>query len=214
MAYLSLMRVLIDGSEVSWDLSAPRTFGEVAEEAGRRAAAGGRVVSRVEVDGREISTRIEREFAERAVGEIGEVRITTATPDALLREALDGALDLSEAILRDVRSVAASIRTGDIAAAKSLYVSCVESLATFFQLAGAVFNGVRSGAFPLPDAAMPGTGELPPPPTSTAEILQRLLSAQKAEDWTAMAVLLEGEIAPNLRDWSSFFSAMRGTAPG
>jgi len=208
------MRLLIDGSDVSWDLSALHTFGTVVEEAGRRAAAGGRVVSRVIVDGREISTRLEREIAARPSGEIGEVRITTTTPGALLREALDGALDLSVAILRDVQSVAASIRSGDIPAARSLYVSCVESLATFFQLAGAVFNGVQSGAFPLPGTVTSGAGELPSPPSSTAEILQRLLSAQKAEDWGAMAVLLEGEIVPNLREWSSFFSAMRGSAAG
>ena len=214
MAYLPPMRLMIDGSEVSWDLSALHTFGSVVEEAGRRAGAGGRVVSRVIVDGREISTRLEREIAARPSGEIGEVRITTTTPGALLREALDGALDLSTAILRDVQSVAASIRSGDIPAARSLYVSCIESLATFFQLAGAVFNGVQSGAFPLPGTATQGSGELPSPPSSTAEILQRLLSAQKAEDWGAMAVLLEGEIVPNLREWSSFFSAMRGSAAG
>lgn len=213
MAYLSLMRLLVDGSEVSWDLSALRTFGDVAEEAGRQAASGGRVVSRIEVDGREISTRLEREIAALSLGEIGEVRIATTTPGALLREALDGAIDLSGAILRDVGSVASSIRSGDIPAAKALYASCVESLATFFQLAGAVFNGVRSGAFPLPEAAA-GIGELPPPPSSTAEILQRLLSVQNAEDWSAMAALLECEITPNLREWSSFFSAMRGTVPG
>ncbi len=110
--------------------------------------------------------------------------------------------------------MAGSIRSGDIPAARSLYVSCVESLATFFQLAGAVFHGVQSGAFPLPGTVTSGAGELPSPPSSTAEILQRLLSAQKAEDWGAMAVLLEGEIVHNLREWSSFFSAMRGSAAG
>jgi len=169
---------------------------------------------KVRVDGREISTRLESEIAARPPDGIGEVRIATTTHGALLQEALDGALDLSAAILRDVRSVTASIRSGDIPAARSLYVSCVESLATFFQLAGAVFNGVRSGAFPLPGAAAPGGAELPSPPSSTAEILQRLLSAQKTEDWGAMAVLLESEIVPNLLEWSSFFSAMRRSGAG
>jgi hypothetical protein len=206
------MRLLIDGSEVSWDVSAPRTFGEVMEEAGRRAAAQGRVVSRVSVGGREISTRLEREMAARPPGEIGEVRISTTTPGALLREALDGGLDLCAAILRDLRSVVASLKAGDIPAATSLYVSCVESLATFFQLAGAVFNGIQSGAFPLPGGAPAGAGELPSPPSSTAEILERLLAAQKSEDWGTMAVLLEDRIVPNLAEWSAFLSAMRGQA--
>ena len=207
MAYLSSMRLRIDGSEVSWDPSALPTFGEVVEEAGKRAAAGGRIISRVVVEGREISTRLEREIADRPPGGLGEVQITTTTPRELMREALDGALDLSTAILRDVRSVASSIRSGDVPAAKSLYASCVESMATFVHLAAAVFNGTRSGAFSLAEIS-PG-GELPSPPSSTAEILQRLLSAQKAEDWVSMAALLEEEIVPNLRSWSSFFTAMR-----
>jgi len=206
------MRLLIDGTEISWDPSALRTFGEVVEEAGRRAAAGGRVVSRVVVDGREVSARLEQEMAARPAGGIGEVHVATTTPRALLREALDGGLDLSAAILRDVQSAADSIRSGDLPAAKALYVSGVESLATFFQLAAAVFNGIQSGAFPLSGGPAGEGGELPPPPSSTAEILQRLLSVQKAEDWGAMAELLEGEIAPNLREWSSFFSLLRKTA--
>jgi hypothetical protein len=206
------MRLLIDGSEVSWDVSALRTFGEVMEEAGKRAAGQGRVFSRVSVEDREIPTHLEREMAERPPGEIGEVRISTTTPAALLREALDGALDLCAAILRDVRSVVVSLKAGDIPAATSLYVSCVESLATFFQLAGAVFNGIQSGAFPLPGGAPSGAGELPSPPSSTAEILERLLAAQKSGDWEAMAALLEERIVPNLAEWSAFLSAMRGSA--
>ena len=204
------MQLLIDASEVSWDVSALRTFGEVMEEAGRRAAARGRVVSRVTVEGREISTRLEKELASLPPGEIGVVRISTTTPRELLREALDGGLDLCAAILRDVRAVVASLRAGDIPAATSLYVSCVESLATYFQLAGAVFNGIQSGAFPLPGGATSGAGELPSPPSSTAEILEQLLAAQKSGDWTSMAALLEDRIVPNLEKWSAFFSAMRG----
>ncbi len=202
------MQLWIDDSEVPWDASALRTFGEVMEEVGRRSAAAGRVVSRVSVDGREVSTSLEREMAERPPAEIGVVRVSTKTPPDLLREALDGGLELCAAILRDVRSVAESIRAGDLPAAGSLYASCVESLATFFQLAGAIFSGFQSGAFPLPGS---GAGELPSPPSSTAEILEQLLSAQKAEEWGTMAVLLQDRIVPNLEEWSAFFSAIRGT---
>jgi hypothetical protein len=182
------------------------------EEAVRREAARGRVVSRVSVDGREISTRLEKELASLPPGEVGVVRISTTTPRELLGEALDGGVDLCAAIVRDVRAVAASLRAGDIPAATSLYVSCIESLATYFQLAGAVFNGIQSGAFPLPGETPAGAGELPAPPSSTAEILERLLAAQKAGDWATMADLLEDRIVPNLAEWSAFLSAMRGTA--
>ena len=209
MAYLPTMRLWIDGEEVSWNVSAFRTFGDAMEEAGKRAAGGGRVVSRVSVDGKEISTRLEREMASRPAVEIGEVRVVTTTSGELLREALDGGLDLCGAILRDVRTVAGTIRSGDLPAATALYASCVESLATFFQLAGAVFSGFQSGAFPIPGwSAAEGSG-LPSPPSSTGEILERLLAAQRAEDWGAVAGLLEERIVPNLTEWSAFLSAIR-----
>lgn len=208
------MQLLIDGNEVSWDVSGLRTFGEVMQEAGRRAAARGRVVSRVSVGDREISTALEKELASTPPREVGVVRITTTTPAALLQEAIDGGLDLCAAVLRDLRSVVASLKSGDISAATSLYVVCVESLATFFQLAGAVFLGIQSGAFPLPGGAASGAGELPAPPSSTAEILERLLSAQKAGDWASMASLLQERIVPNLEEWHAFLKAMRGPAPG
>jgi hypothetical protein len=202
------MRLRIDGIDVSPDLSAGPTFGAVLAEAGRKVASEGRVVSRIVADGREISTRFEREMADRPSGEIDTVDITTATPDALSREALDGAVDLSLAIRRDAVAILASLRAGDLAAAGPRFAACVESLGTFFRLATAVFNAIGTGVFPL--AVHPGSaGELPSPPLATAGILQRLLKAQKETDWGAVADILDREIVPNIDGWSAFFKALK-----
>ena len=79
------MRLRIDGGDVSLDLSAGSAFGDVLAQAGRKVASEGRIVSRIAVDGREISTRFEREMADRPVGEIDTVDIATTPPDALFR---------------------------------------------------------------------------------------------------------------------------------
>jgi hypothetical protein len=202
------MRLRIDGSDVSFDPSGGSTFGAVLAEAGRKVASQGRVVSRIVADGREISTRFEREMADRPVGEVATVEVTTSTPRALFREALDGAIGLSLAIRRDAETILSSLRAGDLPAAGPRYAACVESLGTFFQLAGAVFNAIGTGVFPL---AVPSgsPGELPTPPLATAGILQRLLEAQKAGDWNAVADILEGEILPNIDGWSRFFIALK-----
>ena len=202
------MRLRIDGFDVSLDLSAGSTFGAVLAEAGRTAASRGRVVSRIVADGREISTRFEQEMADRPAGEFDTVDVTTTTPDALFREALDGAIDLSLAIRRDAEATLSSLRAGDLAAAGPRYAASIESLGTFFRLAGAIFNGIGTGVFPI--ASRPGNaGELPSPPDATAGILERLLQAQKAGDWNAVADLLEGEIVPNIDGWSVFFHALK-----
>ena len=202
------MRLRIDGGDVSLDLSAGSAFCAVLAQAGRKVASEGRVVSRIVVDGREISTQFEREMADRPVGEIDTVDIATTTPDALFREALDGAVDLSLAIRRDAVAILSSLRGGDLAAAGPRYAACIESLGTFFQLAGAVFNAIGTGVFPL--AVRPGSAEeLPSPPFATAGILQRLLRTQKENDWNAVADILELEILPNIDGWSAFFKALK-----
>ncbi len=201
------MRLRIDGCDVSLDLPAGSTFGAVLAEAGRKVASEGRVVSRIVADGREISTRFEREMADRPFAGIAGIEISTTTPDALFREALDGAVDLSLAIRRDVVTILSSLRAGDLAAAGPRYATCIESLGTFFQLAGAVFNAIGAGVFPL--AVRPGSAvELPSPPIATAGILQRLLRTQKGNDWNAVADILEREILPNIDGWSAFFKAL------
>jgi hypothetical protein len=202
------MRLRIDGCDVSLDLSAGSTFGAVLAEAGRKVASEGRVVSRIVADGREISTRFEREMADRSVDGINGVEISTTTPDALLREALDGAVDLSLAIRRDAVTIVGFLRAGDLTAAGPRYAACIESLGTFFQLAGAVFNAIGTGVFPL--SVRPGSaGELPSPPDATAGILQRLIRTQKGNDWNAVADILELEILPNIDGWSAFFKALK-----
>ena len=202
------MRLRIDGFDVPLDPSAGSTLGAVLAGAGGKVAAEGRVVSRIVADGREISTRFEREMDDRPIGGIDTVDVTTTTPDALFREALDGAVDLSLAIRRDAATILSALRAGDLAAAGPRYAACVESLGTFFQLAGAVFNAIGTGVFPLavrPESA----GELPTPPLATAGILQRLLRAQKGNDWNAVADILEKEILPNIDGWSAFFVALK-----
>jgi hypothetical protein len=202
------MRLRIDGSDVPLGLSAGSTFGAVLAEAGRKVASQGRIVSRIVADGREISTRVEREMADRSIGEIDTVDVTTMPPAALFREALDGAIDLSLAIRRDAETILSSLRAGDLAAAGPRYAACIETLGTFFQLAGAIFNAIGTGVFPV--AVHSGNaGELPTPPDATALILQRLLRTQKASDWNAVADILEGEILPNIDGWSSFFRALK-----
>ncbi|HZL97549.1 MAG TPA: hypothetical protein VFB91_02425 [Terriglobales bacterium] len=202
------MHLRIDGCDVSLELPEGSTFGAVLAEAGRKVASEGRVLSRIVADGREISTRFEREMTDRLAGEINEVEVSTTTPGALFEEAIDGAVDLSLAIRRDAVTILSSLRAGDLTTASPRYAACIESLGTFFHLAGAIFNAIGAGVFPL--AVRPGSaGELPSPPPATAEILQRLLRTQKESDWNAVADILEREILPNIDGWSAFFKAIK-----
>jgi len=202
------MRLFLDETEIALDLSCFRTFGAVIEEVTLRASASGRIVHGIGVDGKEISLDEEREMSDRPVKEIDSLHIRTTTSEALLKEAIDGAVYLSEALRHDIRTVVASIHENGACDAKTLCVSCIESLGTFFQLTGAVFNGVSAGVFTLPESASGKSMELPEPPTEISVTLQRFFDVWQAQDWPRIASIFEEEISPHIEEWAEFFSAM------
>ena len=206
------MRILIDETEVVWDPTSLRTFGDVIEEMAQRASSSGRIIHGIEVDGKEVSIDEEREMSARCVDEIDSIHVRTTTSAALIEEAIEGAVCLSEALRHDIRIVVGFIRENDAHGAKNLCISCIESIGTFFHLAGAVFNGVRTGAFTLPASSSGGRVELPEPPAEFPGVLKRFIDMWQARDWLQMASMLEDEISPHIEEWAAFFSAMKDKA--
>jgi len=208
----SIMRLLIDEMEIIWDPASLRTFGDVIEEMARRASSSGRIIHGIEVNGEEVSIDEEREMSARCVDEIDSIHVRTTTSGELIEEAIEGAVCLSEALRHDIRIVVGFIRENDAVGAKDLCISCIESIGTFFHLAGAVFNGVRMGAFSLPASASGERVELPAPPAEFPGILKRFIDVWQAKDWLQMASILENEISPHIEEWAEFFSAMKDKA--
>ncbi len=201
------MRVRVDGNEVSWDLSRCANLQGVLEEIYRKVGETGRIVGRIEIDGRELTRQEEKEAGDRPLDAVGEVSLATGTVDELFRSSMAGAVTLADAIGKDIGKAVEAYRSGDAGRGQSLYTACIEAMGTFFQLAGGILNGVQSGHFHLPSDAKEADF---PPSTETAGILERLLEHQQREDWTAMADLLEYEVAPNLRKWVDFLGTLTG----
>jgi hypothetical protein len=204
-------RLQIDGIESGWDLTGLTNVSGLMGRLYERAAAEGRVVCRVEVDGQEIDPSEEGAMAGTALDGITEVRVVTGTAAELYRSGLEGALTLADAIASDIARATASFRRGDFGEGLSMYMACVESMETFFQLSGAILGGIEAGAFVPPPAD--GEGAEGPPSSGTSEALGRLLEAQRAEDWTLMADLLEYEVVPDLEGWKRFLERLKGAQP-
>jgi hypothetical protein len=200
------MRLLIDGNETALDLAGIETVRDLLDDLYRRTAGTGRVVYRVEIDGRDLSASAEKEMAAVPLADVGRICVTTNSPEELLRNGLEGAIALCDAICADIGKTTEAFRLGEGERGRALYVACVESLGTFFQLSGAILNGFRAGFFS--GAKWPASAP-EAPSDATADILGRLLEHQKGEDWTAMADVLEFEVAPNLGGWRGFFSALK-----
>ncbi|HEY3489980.1 MAG TPA: hypothetical protein VGK27_07660 [Candidatus Deferrimicrobiaceae bacterium] len=199
-------RLLIDGNEAQWELSGLPDLSALMLRLYQDSADSGRVVCRVEVDGRELDAAGEKELADTPLAGFTEVSVTTGTAAELYKSGIAGALSLAEAMRTDIGRASASFRQGDFEGGMSMYMACVSSMETFFQLCGAILGGFQAGCFIMGE----GTAPPEPPSTDTAEILNRLLEAQRGEDWTLMADVLEYEVVPNLDGWSRFLGELQG----
>ncbi len=200
------MHLVIDGKETPWDFSGLTNVQDLMNDLYAKTAGTGRVVYRVEIDGKELSASGEKEMAAAPLSGIERISLTTNSPGELLRNGLEGAITLCDAICGDIGRTVEAFRLGEGEKGQSCYVACVESMGTFFQLSGAILNGFRAGFF---SGAMWPAGTPEVPSDATAEVLGRLLEHQKGEDWTAMADVLEFEVVPNLRGWREFLSRLR-----
>ncbi len=195
------MDVIIDGDAASFDLAGGATFADLMEAAYRRAADTGRVVSRVEVDGAELSIESEREMAASPLSGLSEVRLTTSSRADVLRKGLAGARVLGEAIRRDVDQAVCAFRAGDGARGLDGCGSCIRSLETFYPLVESLLDGMRSGFFPVPGGAEP----LPSLPLrEPTGMLGRLREHHRKKDLAVTADILERETALDLRAWLAF----------
>lgn len=195
------MNVIIDGDAASFDVPDGATFAKLMEVAYRKAADAGRVVSRVEVDGGELTIESEREMAPALLSGLSEVRLTTSSRADVLRKGLAGARVLGEAIRRDVEQAVDLLRSGDGARGMACSETCIRSLETFLPLVDSLLDGMRSGFFPAPG----GSGRLPCPPSrEPTGMLARLRDRHRAQDLAATAEILEHETEPDLRAWLAF----------
>ncbi len=199
-------RLTIDGIESGLDLSGIGEMSVLMNTLYDKTASEGRVLCRVTVDGIELDAHAEKAMASIALSGVGTVDVTTGTAAELYMSGIEGGLTLVDAICTDIGRSTASFRQGDFEGGLSMYMACVSSMETFFNLSGAILSGFQAGCFIM------GEGQVVPevPSSDTADILGRLLEAQRLEDWTLMADVLEYDVVPNLGGWKAFLESLNG----
>lgn len=200
------MKVTIDGNPVSCDMTGVTTGEGAMAVLYRKVADSGRLVYRVEVNGRELSTLEEQGMDSVGVEQVHEISLTTNSPGELLRNSLAGVIELADGLRSDFAHAVEAYRTGDVQGGSSRYLGCVGGMELFFRMTGAILEGTRTGWLPA-DPSEPRAADSRS--RETTEILERLIEYQAREDWTAMADVLEYELEPNLREWKQVLGEVR-----
>lgn len=143
------------------------------------------------------------------------VGIPSITPDdtsplprrALVQEAVDTALDSLEILERQARDVARRFRRQTLADANQGLTYLVQSTQTLLRLADMAAAASDTTLEHL-CAAHHITA-----PADTSDAVSNLIREQLAEDWLAVAIVLEQRFLAALAGWRSVFETLGGTAP-
>ena len=177
----------------------PTTWGELLDMLDVLAAADGKIMSAVRLDGVEEPAFREPGVAARTLNGIARVEVESATPGAFLRSCLGEAIGPLEALADTVRTLAEIYRGHDVTRGHqglTQLASDLRNLATLVAMLG--------GPIGIDLTAAGGDGQ-----TADQQIdalgaaLDALVSAQVAEDWLTVADILEYDLEPLIRRWAT-----------
>lgn len=135
------------------------------------------------------------------------VESAEAPSRALVLEAVETALDSLETLERQARDVARRFRRQTLADANLGLSYLVQSTQTLLRLADMTANASGTTL----DALCERHGITAPADTNLA--VTHLIREQLAEDWTALAIVLEQRFLGALAGWRTVFETLGGAAP-
>ncbi len=183
-----MVRIRCDGTEREIDLSGCESVGDAIARCLHPES--DRVVTRVEVDGRDLSSE-DRELLESiALGDVARVDVETDTPTSVALATLASADEYLGRIREALAQTSSLLRGGKIEQGNRLYADLLDALSVL------VF-AVASAGQQLGDAGR----TLHEIESDLQPWLDALLDAQKLRDWVRVADYLEYEIDPIMGDW-------------
>jgi hypothetical protein len=202
-------RIFRDGVEETVEF--PRqSWGDVLAHLESRCAADGRLVTSVRFDGVDQPSFRDPAALRQPITNVATIDIDTSTPTGLLTQSLDEAVRAVGTLASAAERVGAAFRGFDIEQANLDLGELAQGLGTLIALAQALGQaaGVDLDVLATPD----GTGsKMIADLTTQAE---SLIAASDGGDWITVADIIEYDLAPMLRQWSSLFDALRTEATG
>jgi hypothetical protein len=200
-------RIVRDGVEEVVEF--PRqSWGDVLSHLETRCAAEGRLLTAVRFDGVDQPSFRDPAVLQQTVATVAVIDIDTSTPTGLLTQSLDEAVSAVGTLAAAAERVGGAFRGFDIDQANCDLGELAQGLGTLIALAQALGQAADVDLDVL--ATPHGTGsKMVADLTAQAEAL---IAASQGSDWITVADIIEYDLAPMLRKWSSLFDALRTEA--
>lgn len=177
------------------DPSGPQNWGELLDLLENGHAGARQIVTAVRFSGVAVPTFRELPTLARALGEVGEIEVETATVEELLRESAQAAYDSIAPLRNAVRRVAERLRDGNPRTASRDLPELTASVQT---LTGV--TAMLAGARELIGAHRTDFDALV---QRLCVVVDSIIASQSRSNWLAVASVLEDELMPTLAAWAS-----------
>jgi hypothetical protein len=194
---------LVNDTPTSLDFR-PETWGALLEALDAALLPGRQVVTAVRFDGVDEPSFRAPESAARALGGVHRVEVDAAEASALLRDALDAAIESLPALVHGARLAAAAFRSEDPGAHAQLG-ALVTAMQSLIALTSAAATASRASL----GTGAPAEGAVARACLDVDTALRTLLSHQAASDWAAVADALDTNLAPSIARWGDVLAALR-----
>lgn len=177
-----------------------QTWADLLTDVDRQLDGRGRVLTEVVFDGVGEPTYREPGSLARRLSTIGRIDLSTATPDALLRDCFRESAQSVRALMAECAGAARLLRTADVRRA-------YEHLAALATALGQLILLIRTleGLDAAGDDG--GTRTRLAELAQFGELLESVMSAQSSRDHFAVADILEYDLTPLLHAWETRFDA-------
>ena len=207
------------------------SFGELVQYMEEQRIPGDEVITRIIIDGDDVSGEQEQALAAKPLEELGIVEFYSARTLDLARQSMHDATELLPALQADLPTVASELRGGNIKDGLLMFDKCLEIISHYVSLVNAI-DGIYRRIDPsfrlLPTADVAtdenqtdfDTDKLNPSPVnelktfaSIENLRHKLMSVEQAQsngDSLLLADLIEFEILPIVGIWNEELPVLNG----
>lgn len=199
------MNLIIDGQPREVTIAADAKFPEVMRAVGQIQEAPGIGITRVKLNGRDITGADWSHYAGVGATTMDELEVETGNVSALAGELLDSLEDFTGRLISELGRTAESFRLGDDQRAAELYSRTLEGIQLLSHTTVMVARNLKLNTAQLQFGGRPTNEHLQKLPP----LIDDMFAAQQKEDWVLLADLIEYELIPQFEDHQRIFRLWR-----
>jgi hypothetical protein len=190
------VQVRVDGRAEEFLLPPSMPFPEVMKAVGTRAKQPGAGITRVRLNGEDITGQSWNTYLHLTAGELRGLEVETGDLSRLARETLGSLQDFIAGLLRELERTVEKFRLGDNVAAGESFTRALDGIQLVSHTTSLVEKHLEIDTRTLELDGRPVADQL----KRIEPILEDMFTAQKNNDWVLLADLIEYELAPYFQD--------------